>query len=203
MTWINEMGTSSTLLALVCGALIFSAILAFVMRSASVYAALSAALGGVLFGGVLHSESGLETACLAVAVFAVFSGVAYLFFFCVFTLCRLRLERKKRRAELANRARYTLPQRENTYVRDRLNTALQSPCADESCGQRTIRLGHARELLVKVQSAPLTVGERLQTEEIGRMLTLYKGKENWTAREICALNDTCAFLLKLSAKYAV
>jgi hypothetical protein len=203
MAWMDEMGQVSVWLALVCGALILSAVLAFVMRSASVYTALSAALGGTLFGGVLHSEAGLETACLAVAVFAVFSGVAYLFFFCVFTLRRLRVERKKRRAELANRARYTLPQRENTYVRDRLNTALQSPCEEEACGEREIRLGHARELLGKVQSAPLTVGERLQTEEIGRILTLYHGKENWTARELCALNDTCAFLLKLSAKYAV
>ena len=172
MVKMDEMGQVPVLLLVVCGALILSAVLAFVMRSTSVYAALSAVLGGVLLGGILHAKANLETACIAVAVFAVFSGITYLFFFCIFTLRRLRLDRKKRRAEMAKRAQYTLPQRENTYVRDRLNTALQPPCLDEDCGQRTIRLGHARALLVKVQSAPLTVSERLQTEEIGRMLTL-------------------------------
>jgi hypothetical protein len=82
-----------------------------------------------------------------------------------------------------------------------LTTALQPP--EDGQETMTVRLGYARELLGKVQSAPLSVAERLHTEEIGKMLSLYKGKNVWTAGEINGLNEVCATLLKLSAKYAV
>ena len=203
MAWISEMGQVVNLLLMVFGFLILSAGLAFAMRSASVYAALSAVLGGVLLGGILYADIGVETASLAVASFAIVCGLVYLLFFCVFALWRLRAERRKRRAEIAKCLPYTLPQRENTYVRERLHTALNTPQLDEGEQQIAVCLGYARELLGKVQASPLSIGERLQTEEMGKILTLYKGKEDWTAREVCALNELCAVLLKLSAKYTV
>ena len=55
MAWISEMGQVVNLLLMVFGFLILSAGLAFAMRSASVYAALSAVLGGVLLGGILYA----------------------------------------------------------------------------------------------------------------------------------------------------
>lgn len=202
MQWMDEIQRVSTLLFMIGGLLCGAAILAFIMRSPSVYAALSAVLGGALVGGLLQAKVGMEAVCVSLSAFAVCGGVIYLFFFCAFALRRLRVEWKKQRAEMAKRVQYTLPQRENTYVRQRLDVALNGP-QDEETWQGTVPLGYARELLGKVQAAPLSVGERLQTEELGKVLTLYKGKENWTASELSGLNDVCAFLLKLSAKYTV
>ena len=63
--------------------------------------------------------------------------------------------------------------------------------------------GYARALLGKLRGAPLSVAERLQAEEMSKVIALYRGKENWTVEEVRGLNDLCAALLKLSAKYAV
>ena len=74
---------------------------------------------------------------------------------------------------------------------------------DEGARQVRVRLGYAWILLGKVNAAPLTVAERLQAEEMEKALALYRGKSEWTAWEVRGVNDTCAALLKLAAKYAV
>ena len=58
-------------------------------------------------------------------------------------------------------------------------------------------------MLGKVKAAPLTIAERLQTDEMMKVFTLYQGKEEWSVEEVRSLNELCAQLLKLSAKYAV
>ena len=133
----------------------------------------------------------------------------FLVFYAVACAIRTVLARRKRkrterieRAEMERRLQYALPQRENAYIRARLQTSLRVEGAEES-RQAHVRLGYARALLGKVRGAPLTVAERLQTEEMGKELALYRGKEIWTAEELRGLNDLCAVLLKLSAKYAV
>jgi hypothetical protein len=98
---------------------------------------------------------------------------------------------------------YTLPQRENGYIRERLNTALHISEGQDCAKQARVRLGYARILLGKVKAAPLSVAERLQTEEMDKAFALYRGKTLWTAEELRGLNDLCSVLLKLSAKYAV
>ena len=61
MECINELFRSSLLPSVVCGLLCVAAVWAFAMRSASVYAALSAVLGGVLLGGLLHRDADAKT----------------------------------------------------------------------------------------------------------------------------------------------
>ena len=121
------------------------------------------------------------------------------------TIARGKRKRKERlaRAEIARRMEYTLPQSENEYVRMRLQSALRVEKTDEEGRWARVRLGYARVLLGKVKGAPLSVAERLQAEEMGKTLALYRGKEIWTAEELRGLNEVCATLLKLSAKYAV
>ena len=109
---------------------------------------------------------------------------------------------------------YKLPDRENTYIRARLNTVLQAKtkAIDElgfDCAE-TLRtetaaysFGYARELLSKVKEAPLTLIERAQAEEIGKLFGLYLRKTAWNANDIHVLSDAFSALLKLSAKYAV
>jgi hypothetical protein len=115
---------------------------------------------------------------------------------------RKRRERAQRMAQ-EKRMQYTLPQSENEYVRMRLQSALRVEKTEAEGKWARVRLGYARVLWGKVKGAPLTVAERLQIEEMGKVFTLYHGKEVWTVEELRGLNDLCAALLKLSAKYAV
>lgn len=204
MYWMECLQSIAPILFVIGALLILVAILSFWLRTVSVYLAFIAILGGV-FGVILpHIEVEREVVRLGVSVLAVFGGIVYLLLLSLLALRRLRMERKKRRAELARRLQYTLPQRENTYIRTRLNTALQtSGEGEERELQLAVQLRYTQILLGKLRSAPLSVAERLQAEEMGKLLNLYKGKENWTVREVNGLNDVCAALLKLSAKYAV
>ena len=123
---------------------------------------------------------------------------------------RTILERKRRRAEIERRLCYTLPDRENGYVRERLNVALKIPETElgedvggSFDGKEFVKLEHARLLLNKIKEAPLSQAERLQTEEIGKTFSLYVHKEKWSPADLRAVNEICGILLKLSAKYAV
>jgi hypothetical protein len=131
-----------------------------------------------------------------------FSASGWLLLFVL--VIRQRKRRKKEGCALVSRRmQYTLPQRENGYIRTRLQNGLKVENMDEGARQVRVRLGYARILLGKVNTAPLTVAERLQTEKIAKTLALYRDKNEWTAWEVRGVNDTCATLLKLAAKYAV
>lgn len=202
MDWMKELQPILDIMIAVGVVLLVAAILAVMLKSLSIYVAFSLALGGVLWLALSLEKVSRSAAHIAASVLLIFGGVTYLLLFCIILSCRVRLERKQRRRELARRVQYTLPQKENTYVRTRLNTALSMP-QEENLAYAAVRLGYVRELLVKVKATPLSVGERLQVEEMGKILSLYKGKEDWTIHELNRLNDMCASLLKLSAKYGV
>ena len=121
----------------------------------------------------------------------------------VVRMAKKRKRREKmRRAEKERRLEYTLPQKGNGYIRERLQSSLQVELGKES-KQARVRLGYACALLGKLQGAPLTIAERLQAADMAETFALCRGKEVWTAEELRRLNDLCGALLKLSAKYAV
>lgn len=119
-----------------------------------------------------------------------------------------RLRREKKLQE-SRQAMFTLPDRENTFVRDRLNTSLQAAGEEKSEGEEydleesKLRLNHVREMLAKLKSAPLSPGDRLETEGISRLITLYATKNLLSAKEIRDLNDCLSAVLKMTAKYAL
>lgn len=119
-------------------------------------------------------------------------------------------ERKRRRSEMRKKLFYILPERENEYVRARLNTALQ--CKENGLNEdmdigneqiKPIKLGYAKQLLTEVRNVSLSPAERLQAEEMSRTFSMYLVKKSWTVEDIRAVNELCAALLKLCAKYAV
>ena len=212
-SWLTELYLREERLFIVfvaaAGLIALAAVAGYFLKNTGAFAALSAVIGGVarvLIGGVAA-----ERAAFAVAAFLlVYSGVLYLLLFAILVVRRSILERKRRRAEIARRLCYTLPDRENTYIRSRLCTALQFPKeafnADMGTSyglEQPVKLEHARLLLGKVKEAPLSQAERLQTEEMGKALSLYLLKDAWSIEDLRAVNELCASLLKLSAKYAV
>ena len=103
---------------------------------------------------------------------------------------------------------FTLPDRENTFVRDRLNTALRPEPPEEKAGEYDLedgklRLDHVRKMLARLKAAELTPGDRLEAEGISRTITLYASKDLLTAKEVHELNDCLAAVLKMTAKYAL
>ena len=114
------------------------------------------------------------------------------------------LQNKREREERLRQLKYTLPQRDNSFIRARLHTALQpdvtSPAAEFS---PNFRLEHARQLLCKIKNSPLSPAERLQLADTEKLFYAYWKKESWTAEDVRLINEIFSYLLKLSAKYSV
>ncbi len=147
----------------------------------------------------------ISFSCLVLLSFLVIVGGGYLTACALRRACVRAQERKKRRAEGARRLKYTLPDRENSYVRARLNTALKGEeellkGEKQSVG---VRLGYTRKMLSRVREAALSPVERLDVEEMAGLLALYLHKEKWSGAEVKAINEMFARLLKLSAKYEI
>ena len=141
------------------------------------------------------------------------SLVGYLTLLCVHIVKGVR-RRRLARAEIARKLQFTLPDRENSYVRSRLNTVLK-PCLEEEAtlpivdgeergiGEESLQLGHARKLLCRVREAALSPADRLQTDEMSKTLSVYLRKTRFAAEDLRVLNDMLSMLLKMSAKYEV
>ena len=189
------------------GLLCVAAIVSILLEGKGVYAACSAIVGGGFALVILIGKAQERAVAYGLAGLAVFGGVVYLIVYTIVTARQKVKERKRRRAEEGRRLQYTLPERDNTYIRARLNTVLQVPETEENYRNNShgepARLEYARKLLAKVKEAPLTAAEWLQTEEIGKLFALYLKKERWSAEDLRTVNDTFSCLLKLSAKYSV
>lgn len=205
--WLKELyknePTLSIALIVLAGLLPICAFIAYMVRSESIFTSCFSALGGGLGIMVICLNVDKKAAWISICLLMLLGGILYLMLFSALTFRKTALERKRRRAEISRRLQYTLPDRHNGYIRERLNTTLHVEEREGEEKRVALRLGYACALLCKVQAAPLTVAERLQTEEIGKMFALYKGKECFKIEELRILNDVCATLLKLSAKYAV
>ncbi len=173
--------------------------------SAGLFAAFACSwLGGVCLIGIFRRVS-LGGLAKLVALGAVATGTAYALAFWGIAAWRAAAEGKKRRAEEKRRLKFTLPDKDNAYVRARLNTALQAERTEldldrESAG---VRLEYTQKMLSKVKGATLSPIERLDVEEMSGVVALYAKKERWSSSDIRALNEVFARLLKLSAKYEV
>jgi hypothetical protein len=65
------------------------------------------------------------------------------------------------------------------------------------------KLGYARKMLAKIKEAPLSPVERIDVEEIARLVALYGRKEKWSAADVKSVSEIFSRLLKLSAKYDI
>lgn len=121
----------------------------------------------------------------------------------------LKRKHEKQRAERERVEReliFSLPDKENSFLRDRLNTTLkceQTPPQKYSLEDELHTLSHARELLTKLKAQPLSPAERVEVDGISRTVTAFAIKNDLTAEEVAKLNERLATVVKLSAKYSV
>jgi len=205
----QERYLQEVMLSAVC-ALLLSALFAYFLRKTSIYTALVAIICGivrlVLLKGAINEKIGATSS----AFLCILGGMIYLFLFLVLTIKEQIARRKARRAEVERRIAYTLPDRENHFIRTRLNTTLRMPenALNADMGmlfdkKAPLQLHYVRRLFSQLKAAPLSGVERLQVEEMGKVLALYCFKDVWTTLDIRGVNDFCAMLLKLSAKYDI
>ncbi len=140
-----------------------------------------------------------------VGVFIALSFVVggLLFLLLSFTLF-MRRQRKKRAALKEGQKRrleFTLPDRKNEYLRQRLDGVLKA--REEERSESGVKLEYVRGLLARLKAAPLAAVERLQTEELSKQITFYSSKEGLTAEEKRGLGDCFSALINLAAKYGV
>lgn len=212
-SWLTEIFAGQTPLLIALGGsvavLVVGAWIAYLFLETGIFTATATALTGGLTFAVFW-ETDARASLVGLSLFLVLVGVAHAVLFAVIWVRQRIIERKRSRAEIARRLCYTLPDRENSYIRTRLNTTLRVEESDVNADmggseelKRSIKLAYARQLLSKVKEAELTRAERLQVEETERAFSLYLTKERWNTEDLRAVNDLCASLLKLSAKYAV
>lgn len=195
--------------AAVAGLLLLSAIFSWIREEGDIYLGCTAIVGGVTGIVFLMANVGGAVCGASVSLLLIFGGSLFFILRGALMIKRRTRQRKRLREEQGKRLQYTLPERENTFVRTRLNTVLNVENNHLNAGmdggdmEKPITLGHAWALLLKVKGASLTAAERLQAEEIERGFSLYTNKESWTNGDLRAVNDLFSILLKLSAKYSV
>ena len=186
-----------------CVLLVISALIGYKVKSTGVYSAFVLLVYGGACIAVLTQTLTGKSALYLTAGFTVVSGALYLTLWLILTIKESITRRRAQRKEIERKLKFTLPERENSFVQARLNTALH-PDAEKLQEQESqaLPLSHAWDLLTKLREKQLTTADRLASAELAALLSLYKEKETWTNRESQAVNDALAGVLKLSAKYS-
>ena len=195
------------LLAIVGGFMVVAALVVFFCQDRGVYFALYSVAVGVSYLLLSANNTPLLVKSVCLALEAIFGGSVYFLLQLALAIKKraVRRARKKRAQENGLRQiEYTLPQRDNSFIRARLHTALRPDITNEAVDfAPDFRLEHARKLLYQMKNAPLSPAERLQLEDTEKLFYVYWKKERWTAEDVRLVNEIFSYLLKLSAKYAV
>lgn len=78
-----------------------------------------------------------------------------------------------------------------------------NPMSENKTVNGDVQLAHVFQVLKKLQSMKLSSGDRLETDVIQNMLTVYQAKGTLSLEETATLNNYLATLLKLMSKYSV
>jgi predicted nucleic acid-binding Zn ribbon protein len=188
-----------------------TALIGFCCRDRGLYAGIAAMITCGVFVVFAAAEKPIEILLVVAVGFSFIGAGFYVLMTCGLIWRAHILRRRKRRAEILRKVQYTLPEKDNTYIRERLNTALHTdvPAAktenatQEIGNKENFQTSYARKLLEKLQEAPLTKAERLEMQEVSRLFSAYLRKSRWTVEDVRLINDMFSYLLKISAKYAI
>lgn len=190
------------------GVLLFtvvSAAVGFYARSTGLYAALCLLFVSACCVIFYIQGVGEERLAWALAVEGSLVGIGYATVYIFLEIRKKIALRRIQRAEIKRQLKFTLPDRENDYVRARLHTALHTEREDFGTekGNAGVRIHYARKMLAKIKESQLTPVERIDVEEMARILALYEVKEKWSTSDIKAMSEVFSRLLKLAAKYEI
>lgn len=205
MIWVWEYcfaGNFATALAFFfCAGMLFaSAAVAVHTERSSIYVGTAIALVGGVGCGVALGWLSYVPFCYSVLTLG--GGVTYLFILLIIEQRRHKRARKKAEQERAKRLEFALPNRENSFIRARLQAAMQHASEEEKTAV-DFQLCYAQKCIAALKSAHLSIIDRMRIEETEKILAAYAKKQDWTVGDVRALNDTFSALLKQSAKYTL
>ena len=180
--------------------------IAYGLRSLGVYTALTVVLFGVYLLTVSIYGGAFRITNRCTAVLCIYTGSLYLILRTILAVRTKIQTRREQRLKRERQLQFTLPEKDNSFIRARLNTVLKSENEQETVQEPQaidFRLGYAKQLLMKLKEQKLSTADSLKREEFSALIGAYANKLQCTASDLRALNDALAGLLKLSAKYAV
>ena len=160
--------------------------------------AFALASGGCMLALFVRMDG--ERVFLLAVFFLSVIGLVYAPLSGILALRRRLRARRVRVFEEKRRLQYTLPDRENEYLRDRLRTALNPLSPPKEEGAR-VSLGYAKRMLARLKESPLSPLERIEIEETAAFVALLSKKEKWSGADAKSVNEVLSRLLKLAAKY--
>lgn len=183
--------------------LIAVSILSYRLESGSVFfAVLSVFVGGM---ALLFDTNGINFQEI-IPFFALLCMVVGITYFTYF-VSRKCLQRKRRlrteRESLAREMQYALPQKDNTFIRSRLNAVSGEEKIVADGDELPLRYTYAKNLLEKLRLQNLSATERLETDELASVFAVYIKKERYTTEDVRLISEAFSRILKLSAKYGV
>ena len=187
------------------GILIFASVLAYHLSSGSFFFAVSIVLFGFFTLALWQENIRFAQALPLFSLLTIVVGVSYLL---VFILIKVKQKRARKRTEREIKARemcYSLPQKDNTFVRARLGSISQDEevCNGDVVGDMQLRFAYAKTLLEKLRLKTLCATERLEMDELANVFAVYSKKELYVGEDVRLLNDAFSRVLKLAGKYAV
>lgn len=175
--------------------------LAFALKRSGYALAFSLLALGVNLIVLFISKIFLQNVMLYFATLLCACGIFYGFALCAVTVQARITARRRQRAKIERDACYTLPARDNGFVRERLHTVLNET---SDCGEGlSLSFGFVRRMTTQLKNENLSLTEGLEIDELSKLIALYMKKEAFTTSDVNTLNDVFARVLKLCAKYGV
>ena len=145
----------------------------------------------------------LVALCVACSCISVAIAITSAIIGCILRIKTRIAKRREERRMVERKLKLTLPERENTFIQARVNTALNAETQNLiSQPAQPISLSHALALLASLREKELSTADGLTCAELFAFLSLYKEKSLWTSKESQDINVALAGILKLSAKYS-
>ena len=179
--------------------------LSYSSNTTSVFIALSLIIGGSAWLISAVYKVRIEYALRPTAVLCVYGGTAYVILRIILGVKRKIIERKAKREQIERSLQFTLPEKDNSFIRARLNTVLKPTKVKESERMEIgkIEFSYAKALLEKLTDCRLSTADGLKAQSLMEIIGEYAVKPTCTTGELAKLSEAFSTLLKLSAKYAV
>ncbi len=119
---------------------------------------------------------------------------------------RMKIERLKK---VTREFSFALPDRENSFIRERLRGELRPQQEKKSQSDAVlmkdldVHLDYTLKTVAKLKTLELTPADRLEVNRISKTVTFYSLKNALSPSETRSLNDCFSRLLKLTTKYAI
>ncbi|MBE5744677.1 MAG: hypothetical protein E7355_00920 [Clostridiales bacterium] len=186
--------------------MIIGCVLSCLLKSGTVSVSFALIIAGGVLSFLAYTNNIAIDSIPFISLLIVTFGCLQSVFYFAWRLAQ-RIKRKRLRKEnQARQMQYTLPQKDNTFIRARLHTAIndEPQLAEQENGEEiTLRFTYARRLLAKLRGENLSVTERAEVDELSNIFALFIKRDTFINEDVRLISEAFSRVLKLAAKYGV